>query len=60
MAVIQAQLQRNGVDLLHGAGSFLDAHRVQVDNGDGRNELEAANVLIATGTKPAVNAKVPR
>jgi NAD(P) transhydrogenase len=59
VAVIQAQLQRNGVELLHGAGSFLDAHRVQVENGNGRNVLEAANVLIATGTKPAVNAKVP-
>jgi len=59
VAVIQAQLQRNGVELLHGAGSFLDAHRVQVENGNGRNELEAANVLIATGTKPAANAKVP-
>jgi len=59
VSVIQAQLQRNGVDLLHGIGSFLDAHRIQVENGDGRNELEAANVLIATGTKPAVNAKVP-
>src|ERR1700746_1283456 len=59
VAVIQAQLQRNGVELLHGAGSFLGAHRVQGENGNGRNELEAANVLIATGTKPAVNARVP-
>jgi NAD(P) transhydrogenase len=59
VSVIQDQLQRNGVDLLHGLGSFLDAHRVQVENGNGRNELEAANVLIATGTKPAINAKVP-
>jgi NAD(P) transhydrogenase len=59
VAVVQTQLQRNGVELLHGAGSFLDAHRVQVENGNGRNELGAANVLIATGTKPAVNAKVP-
>src|SRR6266481_5981600 len=59
VSVIQAQLQRNGVDLLHGVGSFLDAHRIQVENGNGRTELEAAKVLIATGTKPAVNAKVP-
>jgi NAD(P) transhydrogenase len=59
VSVIQAQLQRNGVDLLHGVGSFLDAHRIQVENDGGRNELEAAKVLIATGTKPAVNAKVP-
>src|SRR4029077_15559991 len=59
VAVIQDQLQRNGVDLLHGAGSFLEPHQVQVENGGGVNQLQAANVLIATGTKPAVNAKVP-
>ncbi|HVO58518.1 MAG TPA: Si-specific NAD(P)(+) transhydrogenase [Dongiaceae bacterium] len=59
VAVIQAQLQRNGVELLHGAGSFLDPHQVVVENGSGRIQLEAANFLIATGTKPAVNAKVP-
>ena len=59
VAVIQAQLQRNGVDVMYGMGSFLDAHRVQVENDGGRNELEGANILIATGTKPAVNAKVP-
>jgi len=59
VAVIQDQLQRNGVELLHGMGSFMDAHHVLVDNGSGRNQLEGANILIATGTKPAVNAKVP-
>jgi NAD(P) transhydrogenase len=59
VAVIHDQLQRNGVDLLHGRGSFMDAHHVLVDNGTGRNQLQGANILIATGTKPAVNAKVP-
>jgi NAD(P) transhydrogenase len=59
VAVILDQLQRNGVDLLRGRGSFMDAHHVLVDNGIGRNQLEGANILIATGTKPAVNAKVP-
>ena len=59
VAVIQDQLQRNGVELMHGAGSFVDAHHVMVENGGGRNELEGANILIATGTKPAINAKVP-
>lgn len=32
---------------------------MQVVNGAGTNQLEGANILIATGTKPAVNAKVP-
>jgi NAD(P) transhydrogenase len=59
VAVIQDQLQRNGVEVIHGEGSFLDAHRVQVESAGGRNELGGANILIATGTKPAVNPKVP-
>ena len=59
VAVIQDQLQRNSVDVLHGTGSFIDAHHVMVENGNGRSELEGANVLIATGTKPALNPKVP-
>jgi NAD(P) transhydrogenase len=59
VAVIQDQLQRNGVDVMYGMGSFLDTHRVQVENDGGRNEIEGANILIATGTKPAINAKVP-
>ena len=59
VAVIQDQLQRNGVDVLNGTGSFIDAHQVAVENGNGRNELQGANILIATGTKPAINSKVP-
>ena len=59
VAVIQDQLQRNGVEVIYGEGSFLDAHRVQVESAGGRNELGGANILIATGTKPAVNPKVP-
>jgi len=59
VAVIQDQLQRNGVDVLNGTGSFIDAHHVAVENDNGRNELQGANILIATGTKPAINSKVP-
>jgi len=35
VAVIQDQLQRNGVEVMYGTGSFLDAHRVQVENDNG-------------------------
>jgi NAD(P) transhydrogenase len=58
-AVLQDQLKRNGVDLYHGVGSFMDANHVRVENSTGFNELEAEFVVIATGTKPAVNPKVP-
>jgi NAD(P) transhydrogenase len=58
-AVLQDQLKRNGVDLYHGVGSFMDPHHIRVENTTGFNELEAEYVVIATGTKPAVNPKVP-
>jgi NAD(P) transhydrogenase len=57
-AVLQDQLKRNGVDLYHGYGSFLDPHHLRVENNTGFNELEAEFVVIAAGTKPAVNPKV--
>jgi NAD(P) transhydrogenase len=57
-AVLQDQLKRNGVDLYHGYGSFVDPHHLRVENSTGFNELEAEFVVIATGTKPAVNPRV--
>ncbi|HKW56831.1 MAG TPA: Si-specific NAD(P)(+) transhydrogenase [Candidatus Acidoferrum sp.] len=59
VAVIQDQLKRNGVDLMHGFGRFVDARRLRVENMNGYSEIEGANFVIATGTKPAVNPKVP-
>lgn len=58
-AVLQDQLKRNGVDLYHGIGAFTDPHHLRVENTTGFNELEAEFIVIATGTKPAVNPKVP-
>jgi NAD(P) transhydrogenase len=59
VAVTQDQLKRNGVDVIHGFGKFTDAHHLRVENGSGYIELEGQYFVIATGTKPAVNAKVP-
>src|SRR5271156_91603 len=58
-AVLQDQLKRNGVDLYHGTGCFTDPHHIRVENSTGFNELEGEFVVIATGTKPAVNKRVP-
>jgi NAD(P) transhydrogenase len=58
-AVLQDQLKRNGVDLYHGVGAFMDPRHIRVENTTGFNELEAEYVVVATGTKPAVNPKVP-
>jgi len=58
-AVLQDQLKRNGVDLYHGIGSFIDSHHVRVENNTGYSELESEYVVLAVGTKPAANSKVP-
>jgi len=59
VSVIQDQLKRNGVDLIHGIGKFMDPHHIRVENNDGFSELEGQFVVLATGTKPAANRKVP-
>ena len=59
VGVTQDQLKRNGVDVLHGTGKFIDAHHLRVENGNGFAEIEGEYVVIATGTKPAKNPKVP-
>ena len=59
VSVIQDQLKRNGVDLIHGVGKFMDPHHVRVENNNGFSELEGQFVVLATGTKPAANPKVP-
>jgi NAD(P) transhydrogenase len=59
VSVTTDQLKRNGVDVLHGFGKFLDAHHMRVENGNGYAELEGQYFVIATGTKPALNPKVP-
>src|SRR6266446_4716109 len=57
--VLRAQLSRNGIDILTGTASFIDPHRMQVTGSRGQSELEAGNIVIATGTKPAVSPLVP-
>jgi NAD(P) transhydrogenase len=59
VAVLQDQLKRNGVELISGIASFSDPHRIRVEINAGYVELESPFIVIATGTKPAVNPKVP-
>src|SRR5208283_1639990 len=56
--VTEAQLSRNGVDVLGGIASFDDATHIRVTGPDGSNVHEAAQTIIAVGTKPAVSPKV--
>jgi NAD(P) transhydrogenase len=59
VGVTQDQLKRNGVDVLHGTGKFIDAHHLRVENSNGYAKIEGEYVVIATGTKPAKNPNVP-
>ena len=56
--VIRGQLFRNGIDLLHGTGRFLDPHTVAVHGEQGERTVTAANVVLAPGTTPARPAAV--
>ncbi|HEY1217907.1 MAG TPA: Si-specific NAD(P)(+) transhydrogenase [Bryobacteraceae bacterium] len=57
--VTQAQLARNGVEVIYARASFLDPTHVRVENARGQLDLEAPLILIATGTKPAASPAVP-
>jgi NAD(P) transhydrogenase len=57
--VTQAQLARNGIEVLTGAASFLDPHHIRVQNSRGQSDYEASFIVIATGTRPAVSSMVP-
>jgi NAD(P) transhydrogenase len=48
-----AQLRRNGVELVRGKGTFLDAHRIEIQHLDGsRRVLRSPHVVLATGSRP--------
>jgi NAD(P) transhydrogenase len=57
--VTQAQLARNGIEVVTGIASFIDPHSILVTSPRGESELSADVVVIGTGTKPAASEKVP-
>jgi NAD(P) transhydrogenase len=57
--VAEAQLTRNGIDLIHGTASFTDPKTIRVTGARGVSDYTADVFIIATGTKPAVSPKVP-
>lgn len=57
--VTEAQLSRNGIEVLTGTATFVDPHRLRVEGARGQAEYEATTIIIATGTKPASSPKVP-
>ncbi len=57
--VTQAQLARNGIEVITGLASFKDPSNVLVTASRGSTEVTAEKIVIATGTKPASSEKVP-
>jgi len=57
--VTEAQLSRNGIDVVHGVARFTDPHQVRVEGPGSDTVLEADRIILAVGTKPADSPKVP-
>ncbi len=57
--VTEAQLSRNGVDVVTGVATFVDDHHLKVCAPGGESLFEAEKIVIAVGTKPASSPKVP-
>ncbi len=51
--VLEQQLRRNDVMMVHGEASFIDAHTVQVVGDGSTQRIHAHYILIAVGTVPA-------
>jgi NAD(P) transhydrogenase len=52
--VIRVQLQRNGIRLIEGYGSFGGPNEIVVSEGADRKELRGERIVIAVGTRPAL------
>ena len=50
---IQYLMKKNKIQVLHGHASFLDTHTLSVQSESGQQQVEARNIIIATGSKPA-------
>lgn len=57
--VTEAQLSRNGVDVVHGIARFVDPHHIHVEGPQAETTLEGDYVIIGVGTRPASTPKVP-
>ncbi len=50
---IQFLMKKNKITLLHGMGSFVDAHTIAVAGEKETQNITGKNIIIATGSKPA-------
>jgi NAD(P) transhydrogenase len=57
--VTEAQLSRNGIDVIHGLAHFSDARTLRVEGAGMDATLESDRIILAVGTKPASSERVP-
>jgi NAD(P) transhydrogenase len=57
--IVQDQMRRNSVDMIHGTASFVDQHRLRVHQAAGTVEHTAHFIVIAVGTEPARPPEIP-
>ena len=57
--VVQSQLRRNGIDVVHGSGSLSGPHEVEVRHGSESAMLSAEFIFISVGTTPVRPDSVP-
>ena len=56
---ILGNLERHGIELIHGEGRLADPHTVEVVTAEGLERLRCDVVLIATGSSPHRPAGIP-
>ncbi len=57
--IVQNQMARNRVELLSGSASFLDPHRLRIEQRSSTAEHTADFIVIAVGTEPARPPDIP-
>jgi NAD(P) transhydrogenase len=57
--LIEENLDRHDISLIHGEASFKDAHTVRIASSSGDKEIHGDVILIATGSSPFHPAGIP-
>jgi len=57
--IVENQMARNRVDVITGSASFLDPHRLRIQQSAGAIEHTADFIVIAIGTEPARPSDIP-
>jgi NAD(P) transhydrogenase len=57
--IIQNQMARNNVEMFFGTASFVDPHRLRIEDSDDHHEHTADFIVIACGSFPARPAHIP-